>query len=320
MGFLVFSCSSDDGDIEEIPLISRVEKVKIFSTAIQNNMISESAFQKLVIYLPPSYYTTSKRYPVVFYLHGFGNSPDIIASYNDTYDQLMGNGTIKEMILVGINGINRLNGSFYVNSPVTGNWEDFVMIEVIQYIDTNYRTLNTRNSRGIAGFSMGGYSSINLAFKHPHVFSTVYSLCPGLFDQNGLNNAMVTWDYNFKNAYGAAFSPNITNAYPFCDIPLFNGTSQDNTVVSNWKSGFGNLIQKIKEYSEKSSSLSAIRIDYSANDYYGWISQGCVYFSNLLTSSNIVHTLSNLNIGHTINKDVIIDKLLPYFSESLQFE
>lgn len=53
------------------------------------------------------------------------------------------------MIVVGVNGANSLGGSFYVNSPVTGNWEDYLVNDVITYIDTNYRTLAKSSGRGL---------------------------------------------------------------------------------------------------------------------------------------------------------------------------
>ena len=86
-------------------------------------------------------------------------------------------------------GDNQLGGSFYVNSPVTGNWEDFVVQEVVGYVDNHYRTIARVESRGISGHSMGGFGSLNIAMLHPDVFGAVYSLSPGLFDKNGLANS-----------------------------------------------------------------------------------------------------------------------------------
>ena len=64
---------------------------------------------------------------------------------------------LSEMILVVPNGSNVLHGSFYVNSPVTGYWEDFITRDVVDYIDLNYRTISRPDGRGIGGHSMGGF-------------------------------------------------------------------------------------------------------------------------------------------------------------------
>ncbi len=57
-------------------------------------------------------------------------------------------------------------GSYYVNSAVTGNWEDFTTQELVAFVDTNYRTIARASSRGLADHSMGGYGALTLAMKH----------------------------------------------------------------------------------------------------------------------------------------------------------
>ena len=82
------------------------------------------------------------------------------------------------MIVVAPNGRNAYGGAFYTNSTVNGNWEDYLVRDLVAYVDANYRTLARPESRGIAGHSMGGYGAIVLAMKHPDVFSTLYALSP----------------------------------------------------------------------------------------------------------------------------------------------
>ena len=84
-----------------------------------------------------------------------------------------------------------MGGSFYVNSPVTGNWEDFITQDVVGYVDSHFRTLAQAESRGITGHSMGGFGALNIAMHRPDVFSAVYSMSPGLFDENGLQESQM---------------------------------------------------------------------------------------------------------------------------------
>src|SRR5678815_2867240 len=93
-------------------------------------------------------------------------------------DDSIKNGKVREMIVVAANGANGYKGSFYTNSVVTGNWEDFIVRDLVHYVDTNYRTIRDPESRGIAGHSMGGYGSVMLGMKHPEIFSAVYALSP----------------------------------------------------------------------------------------------------------------------------------------------
>ena len=84
-----------------------------------------------------------------------------------------------EMIVVTPNENTQWGGSFYVNSSVTGNWEDFTVKELVNFIDTNYRTIAQAKSRAIVGHSMGGFGAITLAMKHPEVFSVAYGMNSG---------------------------------------------------------------------------------------------------------------------------------------------
>jgi len=173
----------------------RLLRRTIPAPSLAGNLISTPARQPLIVYLPPSYHGSDRDYPVIYYLPGF--TTDVHEMIDGTFqglniqtdmDDLLAAGRIAEMIFVVANGRNFLGGSFYVNSPVTGNWEDFIARDVVQFIDRTYRTRPRSDSRGIAGSSMGGFGAIHLAMRHPDVFGAVYSLSPGLFDENGLND------------------------------------------------------------------------------------------------------------------------------------
>jgi len=80
------------------------------------------------------------------------------------------------MIIVMPNAYTALEGSFYGKSVTTGDWEDFVVSELVEYIDSHYRTIANRTSRGLAGHSMGGYGTVRLGMRRPDVFSSFYAL------------------------------------------------------------------------------------------------------------------------------------------------
>ncbi|NJK86707.1 MAG: esterase family protein [Bacteroidales bacterium] len=88
--------------------------------------------------------------------------------------------------MVIVNGYNILEGCFYQNSPVTGNWEDFVVNDVVKFIDAKYRTIPKAGSRALIGLSMGGYGALTLSMRHPSVFSVGVGECPGLADPQGM--------------------------------------------------------------------------------------------------------------------------------------
>src|SRR5206468_544051 len=67
--------------------------------------------------------------------------------------------------------------SFYVNhhEDAQGRWEDYIVTEVVRYVEQNYRTVPGREGRAISGLSMGGYGAMVLGLRHPDVFASVAS-------------------------------------------------------------------------------------------------------------------------------------------------
>lgn len=125
------------------------------------------------VYLPPSYTTnTTKRFPVVYYLHGSnGNECNYYGSGDSSARQsaynmvnLIETGLIPETIFVTINGGRGLN--YY--SAV----ETMFINELIPDVDSRYRTIATREGRALEGFSMGGYGTAKFLFKYPQLFCT----------------------------------------------------------------------------------------------------------------------------------------------------
>jgi hypothetical protein len=74
---------------------------------------------------------------------------------------------------VFVNATNRLYGSFYLSSPVIGDFESYITTDLVNKIDSSYRTLATRESRGIVGYSMGGWGAAHIALKFPNLFSVL---------------------------------------------------------------------------------------------------------------------------------------------------
>ncbi|MCK4225489.1 hypothetical protein KAX29_01205, partial [candidate division WOR-3 bacterium] len=110
-------------------------EVDIPAPSLENNLFGIPTEQPVAIYLPPSYSTSDKRYPVVYFLPGFSTPIIYFTSWcvfqgfmlKESIDKLIDTGVINEMIVVIPNGLTFMLGSFYVNSPVLGNWDDFIV-------------------------------------------------------------------------------------------------------------------------------------------------------------------------------------------------
>jgi S-formylglutathione hydrolase FrmB len=89
-------------------------------------------------------------------------------------DNDIASGTMKEMIIVNPDAYTIYNGSMYSSSITIGDWESFIADDLVSYVDSHYRTIANRASRGLGGHSMGGYGTIRIGMKRPDVFSSLY--------------------------------------------------------------------------------------------------------------------------------------------------
>lgn len=162
----------------------QIKTDEFYFASLEGNLVGDPPKRNVMIYLPPGYEQQTKmRYPVIYLLHGFngygvGNKGWIRegGGFNvEAISRLITEKKISPMIIVLPDGSNRYGGSFYTNSITTGNWEDYIVREIVTFIDKRYRTLSKAESRGIAGHSMGGYGALKLAMKHPDVFGAVYA-------------------------------------------------------------------------------------------------------------------------------------------------
>jgi S-formylglutathione hydrolase FrmB len=109
---------------------------------------------------------------VIYLLHGFDGtnatwfgSAYMYFSIKPMLDELIAEGTKAPVIAVSPNSDNKYGGSWYTNSTVSGNWEDFIVLDVVDYTDANYRTLAKATGRALVGHSMEGYGAVKLAMR-----------------------------------------------------------------------------------------------------------------------------------------------------------
>jgi enterochelin esterase family protein len=147
------------------------------SRILQDNPLGDPSARQIPIYLPPGYETSAARYPVVYFLAGFSGGGTLLLNesmWGETLpqrlDRLSRGEKIAPMIVVMADCRTKLGGSQYINSAATGRYEDYLIEEVVPWVDANYRTVAERGSRIIMGKSSGGYGATVLAMRHPDVF------------------------------------------------------------------------------------------------------------------------------------------------------
>jgi enterochelin esterase-like enzyme len=182
-------------------------------SVLENQEFKSAILQRDVrysIYLPPGYTSnTTRRYPVVYLLHGFPAAP--VDSESDWVqsgaadrlaDEGIATGRLPPMILV----MPDAKATWYVNSADGKvRYEDMFVQELIPFIDRTYRTHAQRVYRGIAGLSMGGFGALTLAMRHPDLFSACAALSPGLHTEDETKSMEdAAYARYFAPAFGAA--------------------------------------------------------------------------------------------------------------------
>lgn len=139
------------------------------------------------VYLPAGYDSGEQNYPVVYLLHGRGDTMSAWLNVRSTLDELISNGDIPPMIAILPDMPSSDRGNYYVDSVYTGMLyraeavETAFFNDLIPHVDSTYRTLANRESRVIGGYSMGGYGAIRYSLAYPDMFMGVIVLSPAVY-------------------------------------------------------------------------------------------------------------------------------------------
>jgi len=137
------------------------------------------------LYLPPGYAESGDRkYPVIFWLHGFTCHESNDQFPSPQVDQAIKDGKIPPLIFVYGNGGSRAFYSDSTDGRILS--ETMILKEFIPYIEKTWRGMGTREGRALQGMSMGGHGALKLAFKHPELFSSVVAFAGGYIDDREL--------------------------------------------------------------------------------------------------------------------------------------
>jgi S-formylglutathione hydrolase FrmB len=314
---------------------------RIINSKALLNSSGENPNRKISVYLPPQYEQSNKHYPVIYYLHGFMGKDNITDQMKNILDEGIKKQKIRPFILVQADNYTLFEGSFYSNSTLIGNWEAFMAKELVEYMDSNFKTLANKESRGIGGHSMGGYGAFKIGMLHPDVFSSVYALSPGLLafvKEFGPNSTSYKEVQNIKTpeelkktyypkvlvAVARAWSPNPTKPPFYCDFPFtYEGDKivVNQTVLEKWEANMP--VYMVNKYADNLRKLTAIKMDWGRNDsprfpiQIGMLSQ----------------RLENLGINHFAEEYIgdhgnkiwakdgrVLNDLLPFFNDYLKFE
>ncbi len=130
------------------------------------------------VYLPPDY-SPAKRYPVLYLLHGFWGAPSgfvVSLRFADVADSLIRDGTARPFIAVmPPGGLPSGSKQQRTQSEWAGVWENFVVQDVVPWVDAHLPTIPAARTRAIAGVSAGAFGAVDIALRHVGVFGVAES-------------------------------------------------------------------------------------------------------------------------------------------------
>jgi S-formylglutathione hydrolase FrmB len=324
----------------------RVEWVEAPALSLEGNLLDTPTVQRVAVYLPPSYDGDGDaRYPVVYLLHGIFDSPEVWLRFFELpglLDRATDAGTIRELIVVMPTGRNILGGGFYRNSPVAGNWGDFVRRELVAFVDGRYRTIAARESRAVAGHSMGGFGAIWHAMTSADVFGVAYAMSPALLDveddvshgnqlawrgmlemrgREGLEARLEQRDFWAVAAWNVCtvFLPDPEDSTYRCSPPYRLERSElipDEEPLDRWRSALP--VAAADEHVGMLRSMKGIALDYGFDDQFAHIPETTQRLSDVLAELRVPHDLFVYRGDHRKQlKQRLAEVVFPWISARL---
>jgi S-formylglutathione hydrolase FrmB len=309
------------------------EHIKVHGTALEGNLENDAVDREVIVFLPPSYATEkSRRYPVVYALHGYSIgaaqwSQEIHVP--QTIEGAFAQGA-QNMIVVLPDSKTVHNGSMYSSSATTGDFEQFIAHDVVAYIDAHYRTIPKRTGRGLVGHSMGGYGASRIGMKHSDVFGSLYIMSPCCMSARAAgpvnpetekalaavkapeDSAKLPFGLRTQLASAAAWSPNPKNPPLYLDLPTKDGVVQPE-VLAKWAANAP--LAFVDQYIGNLRQYKAIAIDVGDQD---GLRVGAAKLHEILDSYSIANTFEVYPGTHTSTVAVRFQNfVLPFFSKNL---
>jgi len=277
-----------------------IVKADVITSYFYSDSLGYDMYYEIV--LPPSYESNpDSTYPSIYFLHGFGLDYSWYGSVVSVFEDMMASGEIRESILIKPDGfVIPYLGSMYTNSDYNGQFEDYIVQDLISHIDGSYNTIDNSSYRAIMGHSMGGYGAVKLSIKFPELFQVAAShsgpiaienvipdLLPVLLAETGILGYQ-PWNGTvslFMYSASAAFSPDVDDWPYYVDLPV---DYYGNVIDEVWDLWLGHDALTLAQ--ENLANIQSIRfyMDCGDQDDYLFYNHS-TSFSEFLDEVNINH-------------------------------
>jgi S-formylglutathione hydrolase FrmB len=275
----------------------------------QKTIYSKALKQEKTYYvgLPQGYNAAdaSKKYPVIVFLHGASTTATEMVNTIELLLLFINTNTLAKVIFIIPDGsCEPYKGSFYTNSTLYGNYEDYIAADIMEEVESKYNTYNRREKWSIMGHSMGGFGAMKIALKYPGKFIGVSALSgplnitwigdllPEIRTEHG---SAAPYDFTYSGnvtkliySMAGAFSPNL-GATPPILFPLNSEGNTEKSVLDLWERH--NPINLIRNWKGNP--------DMAIHTYCGDLDE----FKLAKTNKMFSDTLTKYNLPHTYRQD-----------------
>ena len=317
------------------------------SKVLKTNPLGDPTERDVIVYIPPGYVQSkSKGYVAAFGLAGFGgqgrsflNIDPLSENLEHRMNRLVSSKKCGPLMLVLVDCFTKYGGNQYINSVATGRYEDYIIQEIVPFIDEKYNV----SSRAVWGKSSGGYGSFVLATRNPSIFSgfadhsgdAAFEYCylpdfPKALDSFRNAGGPRPWLVNFLKkqnrhqkvdsaplnilAMAAHYSPNPKAKQLGIDLPFDCQTGEINEKVWNRWTAW-DPTRLVHKYRANLRKLKLIYIDCGKTDEFNLI-YGARILHDKFEKLRIVHYYEEFDDGH-MNINYRYDVSLPKIYDAL---
>jgi S-formylglutathione hydrolase FrmB len=285
----------------------RFDESLLDSDALAGNPLGDPSRRPLRVYLPPGYDdagSSARRYPSIYVIQGLTGQVDMWGSrsafrpnFPELMDRAFASGSCPPAVVVFVDCWTKLGGSQFLDSPGTGRYHTYLCDEVVPWVDARYRTLASRDHRGIAGKSSGGYGAMVTPMLRPDVFGglathagdALFEMCyqpefreavRALREGYGGSYERFWEDFRSRPAFAKDSDGVLLNQY--CMAACYSA-DEDGTVNHPYDLGTGELVPavwdrwlswdpvrmaRLPAYAEALRSMHAVYIDCGKRDQF----------------------------------------------------
>ena len=292
-----------------------INHTRLEGSHLAGNLLGDPSERDLFVYLPPGYEESDRRYPTAYLLQAYGTTAAEMVTpatdgqrwsppLEDVLDPVFGRMEASPMIVAIPDGWSRWGCGQWVDSPVTGNFEQYLLHDVVPAVDAVYRTIPNARSRGVFGFSSGGFGAWNVVSRNPDVFCALAMLSGDSFlDMTHKFMPYKYFDSIWPEApngpiegniwselvydYSATYSPNPDRPPFYVDLPVAWPSGELIQEVWDRWLAFDPVVN-VHDRLDNLRKLSGILLDAGSNDDYN-LHWGHRLLSHYLNEAGIAH-------------------------------